>query len=65
MADTSDSYHDIHAQLDRLLLPRLLEEHDYNLSKLSKQLGISRDKLRSRLKELELYSPSRGGRRPK
>ncbi|WP_146657711.1 sigma 54-interacting transcriptional regulator [Enhygromyxa salina] len=50
------SYHEIHAEVDKLLLPRVLEAHDHNLSQVSKRVGMSRDKLRARLKELGLYS---------
>jgi DNA-binding NtrC family response regulator len=52
------TYDEIHAEIDGLLLSRLLEEHDHNISHMSQRLGISRDKLRSRLRELGLYSRS-------
>jgi two-component system NtrC family response regulator len=49
-------YQAIHAEVDKLLLPRLLEAHDHNLSHVAKRVGMSRDKLRARLRELGLYS---------
>ncbi|PRP93134.1 Nitric oxide reductase transcription regulator NorR2 [Enhygromyxa salina] len=59
LLDGDWNYYEIHAELDKLLLPRKLEEQDHNLSRVSKRLGVSRDKLRTRLKELGLYSRSR------
>ena len=50
------SYAEMHDELDRLLLPRLLERFDHNISHISQHLGISRDRLRKRLRELGLYS---------
>jgi DNA-binding NtrC family response regulator len=50
------SYAEVHDELDRLLLPRLLERYDHNISHISQHLGISRDRLRRRLRELGLYS---------
>lgn len=35
-----------------------LEEHAHNISHMAQRLGISRDKLRARLRELGLYSRS-------
>ena len=57
-----EDYYAIHAAVDRVLLARLLDEHDHNISRMAARLGISRDKLRSRLKELKLYSKPRGAR---
>lgn len=56
MIASNASYHEIHAEVDKLLLPRVLEAHDHNLSRVSKRVGMSRDKLRARLKELGLYA---------
>jgi hypothetical protein len=42
-------YQAIHAEVDKLLLPRLLEAHDHNLTNVAKRVGMSRDKLRARL----------------
>lgn len=50
------SYMELHAEFDRLVLPRLLERYDHNLSQLSQHLGLSRDTVRKRLKELGLYT---------
>jgi DNA-binding NtrC family response regulator len=55
IADGAD-YNQVHAAVDKLLLARVLEAHDHNLSAVSKQIGMGRDKLRARLKELGLYS---------
>jgi DNA-binding NtrC family response regulator len=49
-------YQAIHAEVDKLLLPQLLEAHDHNLTNVAKRVGMSRDKLRARLRELGLYS---------
>jgi DNA-binding NtrC family response regulator len=49
-------YEQIHAEVDRLLLPRILDAHDHNLTQVSKRVGMSRDKLRARLRELGLYT---------
>jgi DNA-binding NtrC family response regulator len=49
-------YERIHAEVDRLLLPRILDAHDHNLTQVSKRVGMSRDKLRARLRELGLYT---------
>ncbi|WP_181234002.1 sigma 54-interacting transcriptional regulator [Enhygromyxa salina] len=56
MIASTASYQEIHAEVDKLLLPRVLEAHDHNLTQVSKRVGMSRDKLRARLKELGLYS---------
>jgi DNA-binding NtrC family response regulator len=49
-------YERIHAEVDRQLLPRILDAHDHNLTQVSKRVGMSRDKLRARLRELGLYT---------
>jgi DNA-binding NtrC family response regulator len=49
-------YERIHAEVDKLLLPRILDAHDHNLTAVSKRIGMSRDKLRARLRELGLYT---------
>ncbi len=50
------SYRDAHLEFDRLFMPAVLDEVDGNLSKAAARLGISRDRLRGRLKELGLYA---------
>jgi two-component system nitrogen regulation response regulator GlnG len=50
-----DLYADAHRQLDRLLLPRVLEETGGNQLQSARRLGISRDTLRRRLIELGLH----------
>ncbi len=49
------SYEDAHLEFDRLFLPAVLDEIEGNLSKASVRLGISRDRLRGRLKALGIY----------
>ncbi|PRP95509.1 Transcriptional regulatory protein ZraR [Enhygromyxa salina] len=50
------TYDEVHAAIDQRMLPRVLEAHGHNLSHASKQIGISRDRLRARLKQLGLYT---------
>jgi len=50
------TYRDAHLEFDRLFIPGVLEEVGGVLSKASARLGISRDRLRSRMKELGLYA---------
>ena len=52
-----ESYRQVHADVDRMLLPEVLQVNAGNLSQAAKSLGISRDTLRSRLRELGLYGP--------
>jgi two-component system nitrogen regulation response regulator GlnG len=49
-----DLYAETHRQVDRLLLPRVLEETGGNQLQAARRLGISRDTLRRRLLELGL-----------
>jgi two-component system nitrogen regulation response regulator GlnG len=51
---TGDLYADAHRQLDRLLLTRVLGETGGNQQQAARRLGISRDTLRRRLRELGL-----------
>jgi two-component system nitrogen regulation response regulator GlnG len=48
-------YAETHRQVDRLLLPRVLEEMGGNQLQAARRLGISRDTLRRRLLELGLH----------
>ncbi|NVB41256.1 sigma 54-interacting transcriptional regulator [Pseudenhygromyxa sp. WMMC2535] len=50
------TYAELHAAVDQLTLPRLLDRYGGNLSHLAKHLEISRDTLRRRLKALGLYA---------
>ena len=54
-ADLSDLYAETHRQVDHLLLPRILEYTGANLRAAASLLGISRDTLRRRLRELGLH----------
>jgi two-component system nitrogen regulation response regulator GlnG len=49
-----DLYAELHRQVDRVLLPRVLEEVGGNQLQAARRLGISRDTLRRRLLELGL-----------
>jgi two-component system nitrogen regulation response regulator GlnG len=49
-----DLYAETHRQVDRLLLPRVLEETGGNQLQAARRLGIARDTLRRRLIELGL-----------
>jgi two-component system nitrogen regulation response regulator GlnG len=49
-----DLYAETHRQVDRLLLPRVLEEMGGNQLQAARRLGIARDTLRRRLIELGL-----------
>jgi two-component system nitrogen regulation response regulator GlnG len=51
----ADLYAEAHRQVDRLLLPRVLEELGGNQLQAARRLGISRDTLRRRLLELGLH----------
>ena len=48
----------LHDAVDRMLLTRLLDIHGHNISKISDAAGVSRDRLRRRLKALGLYVAS-------
>ena len=50
------AYKDVHDTVDRWLLPRVLGEHDGNLTHAAKHLDVSRKGLRDRLKRLGLYT---------
>lgn len=49
-------YKDVHNEIDKWLLPRIVGECEGNLSHAARKLGISRKGLRERLKRLGLYS---------
>jgi DNA-binding NtrC family response regulator len=51
------SYDEAHDKLDRLLIPRILDEVDGNISEAARRLDVGRKKLTSRMKALGLYSP--------
>jgi DNA-binding NtrC family response regulator len=53
----TQNYRQVHADVDRWLLPEVLEASAGNLSQAARSLGISRDTLRSRLRELGIYAP--------
>jgi two-component system nitrogen regulation response regulator GlnG len=53
-SDKVDLYTEAHRQFDRLLLTRVLEETGGNQQQAARRLGISRDTLRRRLRELGL-----------
>jgi Nif-specific regulatory protein len=46
---------------ERALIARALEAHDWNCSAAARELGISRDVLRYRMKKYDLKSPQRAG----
>ncbi len=52
--DARDLYADTHRKLDRLLLPRVLESTWGNLRQAARLLGIARQTLRQKLRDLEL-----------
>jgi len=56
-----DLYAETHRQVDRLLLPRVLEETGGNQLQAARRLGIARDTLRRRLLELGLRFTRRLG----
>jgi two-component system nitrogen regulation response regulator GlnG len=53
-ADPGDQYAEAHRQLDRILLARVLNEMDGNQQQSARRLGIGRETLRRRLRELGL-----------
>ena len=56
----ASSYAALHEALDRLALPLGLERHGHKLAPLARELEISRDRLRRRLRELDLYASDAG-----
>ncbi|MDB5384897.1 MAG: glnG 1 [Planctomycetaceae bacterium] len=54
-AEQGDLYAEAHRQLDRHLLPRVLDETDGNQLQAALRLGIGRETLRRRLRELGLH----------
>jgi DNA-binding NtrC family response regulator len=53
--DAHDLYADTHRQVDRLLLPRVLEYTGGNQHHAARLLGIARQTLRQKLRDLGLY----------
>jgi DNA-binding protein Fis len=53
--DSRDLYADSHRELDRVLLPRGLEETGGNRLEAARRLGIGRETLRRRLRELDIH----------
>ena len=51
----SDLYADTHRQVDRLLLPRVLEYTGGNQHQAARLLGIARQTLRQKLRDLGLH----------
>jgi DNA-binding NtrC family response regulator len=54
-SDACDLYTETHRQLDRLLLTRVLEYTGGNQLKAARRLGISRDTLRRKLRDMGLH----------
>jgi two-component system nitrogen regulation response regulator GlnG len=54
-ADTGELYAETHRRVDRLLLTRLLEDTRGNQHQAARRLGIARETLRRRLRELGLH----------
>src|SRR5262249_13361124 len=52
--DQGDLYAEVHRQVDRILLTRVLEETGGNQNQAARRLGIARETLRRRLRELGL-----------
>jgi two-component system nitrogen regulation response regulator GlnG len=59
-ADVRDLYAETHRQVDRLLLPRVLEHTRGNLQQAALLLGIARQTLRLKLRDLGLSVPRPG-----
>ena len=55
-SDLRDLYAETHRQVDRLLLPRVLEHTHGNVQQASLLLGIARQTLRLKLRDLGLYA---------
>jgi two-component system nitrogen regulation response regulator GlnG len=53
--DASDLYGEVHRQVDRLLLPRVLEYTGGNQHQAARLLGIARQTLRQKLRDLVLH----------
>jgi two-component system nitrogen regulation response regulator GlnG len=51
----SDLYAEAHRQVDRILLARTLEEMDGNQLQAARRLGIGRETLRRRLREVGIH----------
>jgi two-component system nitrogen regulation response regulator GlnG len=54
-SEQGDLYAEIHRQVDRLLLSRVLEDVGWNQHQAARRLGIARETLRRRLRELGLH----------
>ncbi|HKB36129.1 MAG TPA: helix-turn-helix domain-containing protein, partial [Gemmataceae bacterium] len=54
-SDDGDQYTQAHRRLDRVLLPRVLEATGGNQQEAARRLGIARETLRRRLRELGLH----------
>jgi two-component system nitrogen regulation response regulator GlnG len=54
-SDDGDQYAQAHRRLDRLLLPRVLEATGGNQQEAARRLGIARETLRRRLRELGIH----------
>jgi DNA-binding NtrC family response regulator len=59
-SDVRDLYAETHRQVDRLLLPRVLEHTRGNLQQAALLLGIARQTLRIKLRDLGLSAPRPG-----
>jgi two-component system nitrogen regulation response regulator GlnG len=59
-SDVRDLYAETHRQVDRLLLPRVLEHTHGNLQRAALLLGIARQTLRLKLRDLGLYETRPG-----
>jgi len=59
-SDVRDLYAETHRQVDRLLLPRVLEHTRGNLQQAAFLLGIARQTLRLKLRDLGLSVPRPG-----
>jgi two-component system nitrogen regulation response regulator GlnG len=56
-SDARDLYADVHREVDRLLLPRVLEHTRGNYQRAARLLGIARQTLRLKLRDLGLAAP--------
>jgi DNA-binding protein Fis len=54
-SDQGDLYAEAHRQLDRFLLTRVLDDTGGNQHQAARRLGIARETLRRRLRELGLH----------
>ncbi len=54
-AEPGDLYAEAHRQLDRILLTRILDDTDGNQHQAARRLGVARETLRRRLRELGLH----------